>query len=208
MKNQKYSEELDMIRTKAGRFYNSWKGKYRMLLDPNVNYGGYFVIFDAYFTLFVLYNIIYNIYSDFLEKTGTLKREANRHGKIGDREGATEIIEKEWNDSMIKEILHEKQEEIRNIISLIDPDSTHRLFHVNKDKNDEELLKLLKSSNDRDKFKGILKFLYAIRCNLFHGSKSYAEQQKYILNPSCEILEYIIDKTYEKMKSEISNYKG
>ncbi len=58
---------------------------------------------------------------------------------------------------------------------------------------DKERARRLEFTNSEEWAKSVLDILYQIRCNLFHGSKPFSEDQRVILIPCIHILETIND---------------
>jgi hypothetical protein len=59
----------------------------------------------------------------------------------------------------------------------------------------------MQSPDFEEKVEGILETIYQVRCNLFHGEKSFAPHQKMILLPCIVILEEINDVIFEYIKN-------
>jgi hypothetical protein len=62
-------------------------------------------------------------------------------------------------------------------------------------------LQALSSSNAHHRAEAILKIIYQVRCNMFHGRKSVEPIQKQLLLPLIVLLEKIIEKLYQKLDS-------
>ncbi len=141
--------------------------------------------FDKFVTLFILFNFQYNYLAkeDGIDKTDAYK--------------ATKYIKRHLN---LKDFCENKiiKEESPKIIELI-RDGT---FYLKGEKIDAELVKKVSSSNPEEKTKGILEIIYFVRCNLFHGQKSFTEDQKRLLLPCIVILEEINNILFNSIKAK------
>jgi hypothetical protein len=95
------------------------------------------------------------------------------------------------------------REAIENIKQLIE----NGTFHIKLDMvtgasqpdKDKDLLKRLRSRGKDQRAEAILDFLYSIRCNMFHGQKSFHEVQIQLLIPACAILRSTAEILFEKL---------
>lgn len=59
--------------------------------------------------------------------------------------------------------------------------------------------------SDKDKIRTLLRAIYAMRCNLFHGDKNYEEIQFHLLTPTNECLRIIIKTLTKQLEKQLSN---
>jgi hypothetical protein len=64
---------------------------------------------------------------------------------------------------------------------------------------DAELLSKLASANPDEKCWAVLKFLYAIRCNTFHGHKGFEPIQLEVLIPANTLLRHVTEILFDKL---------
>lgn len=138
--------------------------------------------FDKYFSLYVAFNILYNIYY-FTSEDGR----ANKCSSDSRRA-----------DNIVKLILDPKQFVIHNenlikkyIYSIpIFGEEYWRRCRKNKGEGISKLLKnAFENKNYSEVVKQLNRWLYKVRCNLFHGEKSAdISKQKKLLGESCKLL--------------------
>jgi len=134
--------------------------------------------FDKFITLFILYNALYFYIA---QEKGHLKKNG-----LKDFEMATSKIKKYFP---YKNFCNNKKVDLA-ITQLCKLVEEGRFFiRGNNQDLDKELISKSRSTDDEEKTKGILEFVYFIRCNLFHGQKSFTERQKSVLLPCITILE-------------------
>lgn len=193
------------IKTNFNEFYNSW------WTDKCLNYKGTKLsdYYDIFFSRFVTFNSLYNTIIYTKEKIGLLEKKTNKKNKIVDRqdkEKATTLMSKELLDSDL-EIFFSKPKIIKSINDLIDI-LEYKKFVITHTYPDDDLLIFakLKNTDKREKYLGLLELLYNVRCNMFHGSKGYEQDQITLLKPINEIILHIVNFTYnsfEKMTSSL-----
>lgn len=128
--------------------------------------------FDRFFSVFVLYNFLY-----------CLINEQNGYNKKKDSEAAVYVAKKYLGASKIYEDESLKADALR-IKELINEGS----FYIRDSVWDKSKIKKIESNDPEQWSKGILEIVYKIRCNTFHGSKSFSEDQKVILQPCINII--------------------
>ena len=64
---------------------------------------------------------------------------------------------------------------------------------------DEELLFKIRSGSSANKAKGILEFIYQVRCNMMHGQKDFSDRQIALLQPTNILLHKICGILYTKL---------
>jgi hypothetical protein len=83
-----------------------------------------------------------------------------------------------------------------NAIKVLLEDST---FYIRGAVWDRARIDKLNSNDPEQWSKGILEIVYKIRCNTFHGQKSFQESQKNILIPCIRILQRLNDMMIRKL---------
>lgn len=146
-------------------------------------------IFDKFFSLFVIYNRIYNV-------VGFI----NKKPKTRDKYAATNCIS-HYFKADANRIMRELSVEKNQFIDIIQ----HEKFYIDtyygkgQPKEDQKLLDELNSNNEQTQLLSILKILYFLRCNLFHGEKGFNENQKEILIPAISCLTVLNNALMEKL---------
>jgi nickel-dependent lactate racemase len=143
-------------------------------------------VFDHFFSAFVLYNFLYNQVSE---------REHDSYKK--DTEKATKTIRKYLGSELIffDKTIKKNAKKIQDIIST-------GTFYVRDSSWDAKRIEKLDSPDIETWSKGLLEIIYSIRCNAFHGSKEFTENQKQILIPCIRIIERINSMVIEKINDE------
>ncbi|KAA9331786.1 hypothetical protein [Adhaeribacter soli] len=170
--------------------------------------------FDKFFTLFVIFNKIYNVVViDLIEKgkLSILKDQYNlkvrkRHKKEFPYEGgaATTCIAY-YLRSELSSLNLSIETEIHKIKVLL----INKEFQISfsygdpSELNDKELLNKLRSSENFEIFESMLKVLYNLRCNLFHGEKGFHPDQRMILEPAISALSKINNALISKIKQDM-----
>lgn len=168
--------------------------------------------FDKFFTLYVVYNALY------VETAALLHRKAEAEGReefklegdnFPDLNAATKyvldflksrsLMDALEADESVKNALHEliSVVEVGHFNIQLDP-----VWGVPQRDKDNELLASLKSNNTDAKARSILKIIYEIRCNMFHGRKGLDKVQSELLIPLIVILEKVINLLYRRLRSE------
>jgi len=187
------------------KFYKNWMEKargYDSLLDNSdidIKLSSYF---DKFFTLFVIYNALY------VEATILLKRRDNHQtDEYFDSIAATDFVVKYLYARNLYPGLEKKcHSEIETVKEILEK----RMFAIILDQltgepcfeKDKKLLADLKDGSDQ-KCNAILLIIYNVRCNMFHGRKSFESDQLMILTPVIKILETVIEILYKKVSKDI-----
>ena len=80
-------------------------------------------------------------------------------------------------------------------------------FHINLDRvtgnwqpeEDAQHLGLFRSTNVNDRALAVLQFIYAVRCNLFHGHKSFEGVQAEVIQPANVLLLHVNDILFQEL---------
>jgi hypothetical protein len=147
--------------------------------------------FDKFFTLFVIYNRMYNVVVAILDEQGEIKvlKDLNkiekRHREPPDNKAATVCVAHFLRDEL-GAIIDENTKSIEDFKVIIDKN----LFNIDlyygqpQPEKDRQLLKGLNSKSPLTIVESLLIILYKIRCNVFHAEKGYNQHQKIILDPA------------------------
>ena len=139
--------------------------------------------FDRFFTSFVLYNFLYDEICDKLQLKWT--RDSEKAAKAAWKLlGASAIF--------ADPVIHQGGEKIRTLIK-------SDTFYVRDQTWDKQRIAKLTSTVPEQWVSGLLEIVYGIRCNTFHGRKSFEEFQKTILNPCIDVIERLNDMLIEKI---------
>jgi hypothetical protein len=182
-------------------FYRGWSEKaQRIDLLDLTDY------FDKFFTLFVIYNRLYAEATFYLWRQGAIS--PARSDSFPDSKAAKEyvgtflgeenIVTALESDSNTRDALGSLVailQEGHFAISLRMPDASPQRSR------DERLLQNLQSADPVVKTRAVLEFIHCIRCNTFHGSKSYDQVQIEVLLPVVTILTRLNSMLYEKLRS-------
>lgn len=89
------------------------------------------------------------------------------------------------------------------IINLIEQETFHiKINHGQYDRNEDlKILSKLRSTNEQKKAIAILKVVYYVRCNIFHGNKDFQEYQRLIVEPLTRILLTINPFLYNRLNA-------
>lgn len=175
-------------------FVNRWLGKADEIKLSGQDFATYF---DKFITLFVAYNRLY------ADATFALWRKdpklLNPDGYFPDKKGATKYVAAFLGHHEMIGALESNADtraainKMRDIIDggmfniqLYGPES------VGNRANDEQLLQQLNSKNETTRGEAVLTFLYSVRCNTFHGSKSYEPMQVEVLAPCIVVVAHLI----------------
>ncbi len=161
-------------------FMQRWKRKRQFYpLDRLEHY------FDRFFTSFVLYNFLYDEIcfrfrlkwkSDEGKATKAAKRLLGAHTIFTDR------------------LIRQSGDRIHDLIKT-------ETFYIRDGVWDKQKIKKLAPRDPEQWVKGLLEIVYAIRCNTFHGKKSFDEGQKKILDPCIAVIERLNDMIIERMQT-------
>lgn len=178
-------------------FRENWKRKLDNIDGDNLSQ-----VFDRFITLYIIYNSLYNnIYSLQHTKTKSEWREKTKATKKAVKYlGGKNIIEKIKEDRL--------SEHLKVIVEHLEDETYGFDLHngeISRDK-DEIILKQIKSNNTHEKALGILMAIYAVRCNIFHGHKDFAGNQKKLIESLNKILECVSDLLFEKLSTDTRGF--
>ncbi|WP_418426591.1 hypothetical protein [Alistipes sp.] len=141
-------------------------------------------VFDEFITRYIVYNALY--------KLCALKIDTK-----GDQKSATEAVYICLQDN------------ISEIIPLLDS-QIHLLHHnirkgnfqihiglFSRKYSDKHLLNDMDSANEQIRFRALLRCIYQLRCNLFHGNKNFEYRQVVLLKPATECLRILNNQLYD-----------
>jgi hypothetical protein len=186
-----------LIGTKSNfdSFYNSW------WVEKCASYSGQKLsdYYDIFFSRFVAFNSLYNTIISTKVKIGIIPKKINSNQEeieYGDRYKSTILMCNELSDEKIEKLFKNREIKVsvKKIIDIIKK-SEFVITHKNGEQvpsDDLKILSQLQCGNKRESYSQILKLLYNVRCNLFHGSKGYEENQKILLGPLNSILFHVV----------------
>lgn len=160
--------------------------------------------FDRFFTLFVIFNRLYALASYQLIESKKIPIPKKRF--VPDKEGATlNVVIYLGGDTINKIInLESNYKKYCDLCSLIESETFHikldRLTGKARRKLDLQLLENLRDEDSDIRAIAILEVIYHVRCNMFHGHKSFEGVQKQLIDPLCDLMKSISDKLYFKLK--------
>jgi len=163
-------ERLRIIeRDKLLRKIQEWKAKAGKEEDP----------FDKYLSLFIAYNILYNLYKKTNDSNANLAR--------GDSTRAVEVQLLADPDILLRTL----ESELKSYVGFI-PIYREEFWDGNVPIR-ETLVGALDAKNSAKTLDMLLKWLYKVRCNIVHGEKNYDDsRQKELLEQSSSMLEKIL----------------
>ena len=141
--------------------------------------------FDGFFTAFVLYNFLYDLICEY---------DPAHYPQAGDRKRATEVVLSFLGSNAIATNSHLRRsaDSIRQLVE-------NGTFYLCGNAWDAEKVSGLASNDSQIWANALLQILYQIRCNTFHGRKSFQAQQKRILVPSIKALETLNDMLMDRI---------
>lgn len=193
---------LKVKKHQLDQFYGRWREKANEYNSDDLsNY------FDKFFTLFVVYNRIYNVVVAILNEKGELDT-LKQQGKIDKRKiepydnKAATICVAHFLHGDLQAIIEKNQNQIEEFKNII---RNQRFYidlkhgHPQREK-DLDLLRGLESSDNLLIVESLLKILYKIRCNIFHAEKGYNNEQRLILEPANNCIQNLIDRLIIKVR--------
>jgi hypothetical protein len=175
-----------MITPYFNEHYNNWNIKVNGIVGDDLG-----SVFDRYITLFVIYNNLYNEVPAAL-----IARGIPLPNQLYDNKKATEYV---VNFLGAPEILNNLQAngcngEIQAVIELIDHEEFHIKLNYGEHQRNEDLkiLRNLRSTNEVNKAVAVLQVCYYVRCNMFHGSKDFHENQRRLVTPLTNIIRPVV----------------
>lgn len=176
-------------------FYTNWTGKANGIVADDLSN-----VYDKYMTLFVIYNNLYSQIPDKLVSNGLVVP-----NKIYDNKAATEMVVQFLGaNALLTELASNNLDvDIDAIINLIDQEVFHiKINHGQYNRNEDlKILTDLRSANEQKKSIGVLKVIYHVRCNIFHGNKDFQEYQRLIIEPLTRILSIINPFLYNRLNA-------
>lgn len=185
-------------------FYDRWVIKCNSYEDSLSD------LFDKYFSLFVIYNRLYNEITAIFENNGTLDilREDGSIDKkpkrVRDNQAATVCVAKYLSENE-NTVISTLYDEIAAFTEILQKGNFNIVLYngIPQKERDKNLLKNLENSNNYLNLLGLLGILYNLRCNLFHGQKQFSEIQKMVMIPAVTALEKINKTLIQKMTDTI-----
>lgn len=153
--------------------------------NKHYDYNNLVNCFDGFFTAFVLYNLLYDL---------LCSQNGPNYNIKGNEERAIKAARKYLGASTIA-----ADEDIRSNASVIRRLIESRTFYIRDHIWDAARIEKLRTGDPEQWSIGVLEIVYKIRCNLFHGQKSFQENQREILIPCIKILERINDLIIERI---------
>jgi hypothetical protein len=155
-----------------------WKRKAKNERDP----------FNKYFTLYVAYNIIY----------GYFEKPRNY-----DKDKADKVIEKIKNPENLVISIRSQLAEYLDLTPIFREEYWYRKDEGKRENGIHYLMKkAYQDENHKETLKQLNRWLYKVRCNLFHGEKSVVPEQEKIVSLSSKLVESIIDEILKNVSDE------
>jgi hypothetical protein len=187
---------IDVKLYQLEQFCIRWQTKVDTYGDSNLE-----DIFDKFTSLYIVFNKLYRTLETLLLEKNELasiqglKFRSRKKNELSDNNAATVFVANYLKDNA-ENIISELTNEIKIYIDIIENNRFHfdiksELTIENKNKNDIMVLNDLRQNNPIIKFTGLLTILYRIRCNLFHGTKGFFNEQQKVLNPAINSLTII-----------------
>lgn len=193
-----------MLRLEFREFYTAWRQKANeYVADANIR-----SVFDRFFTLYVVYNRLYVELTFEKARAGEIVL-ANRD-RFPDAAAAKDYVRQRIGCRKLMAALdgsHESAEAIAAASALLAGPVNGTTFHINLDRvtgnwqpeEDAHHLGLFRSTNVNDRALAVLQFIYAVRCNLFHGHKSFEGVQAEVIQPANVLLLHVIDILFQEL---------
>ena len=167
------------------------------------NVGTIHGLYDKYSTLYTGYNMLYNEVPASLAKQNIKLR-----AKVDDNHKATDLVAQYLGEENIynRFLENDNEKDIQSLTWIIEEGYFNIVLDRDgnsKSERDKELLLGLKSESLKDKIMAILKTVYAVRNNMFHGNKDIQEYQRFLLEPLLNLLRTLSMHLFEKLGEEI-----
>lgn len=180
-------------------FCKKWLDKAKVIDDTSL--GG---AFDKLFTLYVAYNRLYTEVTFRLASTGVIRLENKDY--FPDAQAARDYVVVFLKSGFIEEELL-KDDQCRDAIDTFKEILKFHEFNIKLNPvtaqadpfADEDLLKRFDSNSKDTRMKAITDFIYSVRCNAFHGQKSYEQSQLRVLRPVNTILEKLCSLLFSRL---------
>lgn len=174
-------------------FYQGWNEKLGFIQGDGISQ-----IFDRFITAFVIYNFLYNQIPIWQIQHGHPVPQ-----KVTDRKAASDYV---VNFLGAENLLQRFENagnavDIHSVIQLIQ----NEVYYINLNYGDRQrnedlrLLEELISNSSQKKSVAILKVIYYVRCNLFHGHKDFHEHQGDLLRPLINLLKTVNQFLFERL---------
>jgi len=180
------------ISQECGAFISRWMHKANLIeLDDLASY------FDRFITLFVAYNRLYAEATFELCRAGSIK--LRPHANFPDGKAAKEYVVQFLGEHELA-IGFESDaataaavEDMKTLIA----DSRFNILLKGPEaksdrRRDQQLLARLESHDASIRAKAVLEFVYSVRCNTLHGSKSFEPVQAEVLKPCITVVDRLI----------------
>jgi hypothetical protein len=163
--------------------------------------------FDKFFTLYVAFNRIYAEATFTLDRRGQIS--IKKRDSFPDPAAATghflQFVTAEYLVSEISSDASSRQA-LQRLISVLKGDSfyvkLHKVTGEAQPQEDKKLLENFESNSSAAKGRAILETIYSLRCNMFHGQKSFHQVQLQILVPVISLLERVIQLGLQRLEEE------
>ena len=190
-----------MLSGEIERFVVQWIERSRQYTDTDID-GCY----DKFFTLFVVFNRLYAEATFELARQGSITLQPNR--PLPDKKGATEYTLEAIGLRRFEDLYrYHLVGPVEIITGLIDEERFFiRLSSPNGDRQPEKDRALLQElrSTGKTRALAILEVIYKVRCNLFHGHKSFQPVQTELLKPVNCILGHVINSLHQRLQTGIA----
>jgi hypothetical protein len=192
-----------MVSQEFHTFYNRWRAK------ANHYHGGDIrAAFDRFFTLFVIYNRLYAEVTFQLARDGHLNLATRK--SFPDSNAAKKYVCQYLGGANLTQLLEANPacaRAIQAVIVLLDGPLNGHQFAIKLNMvdgspqrdEDLELLWKFRSRSPNERAAAVLEFLYAVRCNLFHGHKGFDPVQIEVMKPANTLLSRIIEILFERL---------
>ena len=182
------------------QFYERWRNKVNEYKSDELsNY------FDKFFTLFVIYNRIYNVVVAILHQKNELiilkhQGKIDKKNPPDDNKSATVCVAYFLREDLIS-IISDNQNQIEEFKNIIKNERFNIDLNYGKPQpqKDLNLLHGLESNDNLLIVESLLMILYKLRCNVFHAEKGYNNDQKLILGPANYCLQNLVDRLIIKV---------
>jgi hypothetical protein len=185
-----------MLNWEINQFVNNWMERANEYGDDEIH------CYDKFFTLFLVFNRLY------VEAALELNRQGisvyDRRGYLGDQQCATKhtlaFIGQDRFDALFESYLSLYVEQVAVLIE-------NQVFFINlkppeglrQPTQDRKLVNGLRSVGKKRAL-AVLTMIYKIRCNLFHGHKSFDPIQANLLNPINKVLGHITETLHRRLQ--------
>lgn len=190
-----------MLSWEFQQFYPAWLAKADQYRTDDLKQ-----LFDKFFTLYVLYNRVYAEATFQMSRDGRIPQPKN--DRFPDAKAATDYIIQFLGAKFLNSALDADEPcnlALLRICELIEQERFHILLDIvtgiPRRDDDVALAQSLRSRNTSRRAKAIVRTVYAIRCNLFHGHKEFAGVQSQLLLPVTTVLRKIIELVFTKLES-------